>query len=408
MASGVVKMPVKGIPFLANARGTPLSNLANIKTAFEHDADLVDSVWHDTFLDRLLTGSPPREWLGEDDTRVAAYLQARRALLSVSSRQVKEVVNHYARQHPRNCVHEWLLPLTWDGVARIATAFQVYWGAISSDRQPSAYLQAVSRNMFVGMIARALQPGCQLDEMVVFESNQGQGKTTALRILGGPWYAASHERVTDKDFYQDLEGKWIVEISELGAFTAAQVERVKHAISTPTDRFRGSYDARSSDHPRHCIFAGTTNADEWGNDETGLRRFWPVRCGVVDRVGLARDREQLFAEALVEYRRHPEWWVVPSVSVDVQADRQATDAWADLVLPWVSTLSETRIVDVLSGAIRMKPDQMDKWSQMRVAKILKLAGWTKTTMRVGSSTPKVWYAPVVNTTSEVETVATFD
>ncbi len=234
----------------------------------------------------------------------------------------------------------------------------------------------------------------------LLESGQGQGKTTALRILGGPWYAASHERVTDKDFYQDLEGKWIVEISELSAFTTPQIERVKHAISTPTDRFRGSYDARSSDHPRQCIFAGTTNADDWGNDETGLRRFWPVRCGFVDRLALARDRDQLFAEAFVEYQRSPDWWTVPAVSVEVQADRQATDAWADLVLPYVALLSQARIVDVLAGAIKMTPDQMDKWSQMRVAKILKFAGWTKDTVRVGRSTPKVWYPPQPDDTTE--------
>ncbi len=398
--AGVVKMPAAGIPFLRNARGTPIGNLANIKIAFEHDPELVGTVCHDTFLDRLRTGNPAREWIGEDDTRVAAYLQARRGLVSVSSRQVKEVVNHYARQHPRNCVHEWLLPLVWDGVPRIAAAFQTYWSARPSDQQPLIYLHAISRNMFVGLIARVMQPGCQLDEMVVFESGQGQGKTTALRILGGPWYAASHERVTDKDFYQDLEGKWIVEISELSAFTTPQIERVKHAISTPTDRFRGSYDARSSDHPRQCIFAGTTNADDWGNDETGLRRFWPVRCGFVDRLALARDRDQLFAEAFVEYQRSPDWWTVPAVSVEVQADRQATDAWADLVLPYVALLSQARIVDVLAGAIKMTPDQMDKWSQMRVAKILKFAGWTKDTVRVGRSTPKVWYPPQPDDTTE--------
>lgn len=406
--AGVIKMPAAGIPFMKNARGGSLSNLANIQVALEYDPDLIESVWHDTFLDRLRTGNPPREWAGEDDTRVATYLQRRRGLINVSSRQVKEVINHYARQHPRNCVHEWLLPLIWDGRYRIATAFEIYWRAEVSDRQPCGYLQAVSRNFFIGQIARLMQPGCQLDEMVVFESGQGQGKTSALRILGGGWYAASHERVTDKDFYQDLQGKALIEISELSAFSTAQIERVKHAISTPTDRFRGSYDARSTDHPRQCIFAGTTNADEWGNDETGLRRFWPVRCGLVDRVALARDRDQLYAEALAEYRRAPEWWTVPAVSIEVQAERQTTDAWADLVLPWVALLSETRIVDVLTGAIKMKPDQMDKWSQMRIAKILKLAGWTKATIRIGGSTPKVWYPPTSSTTSEVETVETFE
>lgn len=396
--------PHSAIPFLVNSRGTPYSHLANIKIALEHDPVLVDLVHYDTFLDRVLTGTPAREWRSDDDTRLTAYLQATHRLHTIGSQRVKEVIDHHARQRPRHCVRDELARLVWDQVPRIQAAFTTYWRAVPSPQQPLDYLRAISGNFFVGLIARVQQPGCQLDEMVVFESGQGQGKTSALRVLGGPYYAASHERVTDKDFYQDLQGKWLVEISELGAFSVAQVERVKHAISTPTDRFRGSYDPRSTDHPRQCIFAGTTNADEWGNDETGLRRFWPVRCGLIDRDTLARDRDQLLAEAMVAWGVTPDWWTVPMVTAEVQEDRQISDAWSDLVLPWCQGQTEVRVVDVLASGLKLKPEQMDKYSQMRVAKILRLAGWAKRTVRLGSATNKYWYPPQP---PPVGTVATF-
>lgn len=401
--AGVIKLAPtgKGINFMANMKKQPYSNLANVKIALEEDPELTGKMRYDAFLDRILTGDPPREWRGDDDTRIATYLQQRRGMLTVSSRLVKEAIDYHARQSPCHCVLDWLRSLKWDGTPRVVQSLATYWRAPISSQQPQHYLEAIGRNFFVGLVARVKNPGCQLDEMLVFESGQGQGKTSALRILGAPWYAASHESVTQKDFFQDLQGKWLIEISELSAFTKSQIERVKHAISTPTDRFRGSYDARSTDHPRQCVFAGTTNSDEWLADETGGRRFWPVRCGLIDRERLTLDREQLFAEAVQLYRDHSEWWVVPAVTADIQAERQESDVWAEIVLPWCIGRPDVRVLEILEGALKFKPEQMDKWSQMRVAKILKLAKWTKQPGR----SHKAWLPPEL---SEVETVETFN
>jgi putative DNA primase/helicase len=383
--------PVKVIPFLRNMKQVPYSHVANVVIAFEHDPELKDTVWYDEFLDRLQTATPARTWLDDDDTRIAAYLQRRHGFNGIGSRQIREVVNYCGRQHPKHCVRDWLSTLTWDGEARIADAFIDHWDAQPTQDQPREYLQAVSRNFFIGLIARVMKPGCQLDEMVVFESAQGSFKTSALRILGGPWYAATHEKVTSKDFFQDLQGKWIIEISELSAFSHAQVERIKHVISTPTDYFRGSYDHRSSDHPRQCVFCGTTNRDDWGHDETGLRRFWPIRCGPVERVALAASREQLFAEAVHRYAAGEPWWEVPDCTATVQAQRQDSDPWTDLIVPWLEEWRRKSVVvgfgdglklsEILTGPLRLSPDKIDKAAEVRVAKILRLLGWEKQRIR---------------------------
>jgi predicted P-loop ATPase len=362
------------------------SNLSNAVIVLQHDPQFEpNQLWYDEFLDRVLTRDEQgrmREWHDTDDARFAVYLQQVIGMTSIAESIAASAVRFVASQRARHCVREWMRSLIWDGTDRIAHALEEFWGVELTPNQPSDYVRAVSANLFIGMVARVMRPGCQLDTMPIFEGAQGIGKSKSLRLLGGDHYMLAAESVTSKDFYQGIRGKMLVEIGELDAMSKADRERTKIAISTPTDRYRDSYGRRAMDHPRQCLFVGTTNRNDYGNDETGLRRLWPVRCTEVDCPGIARWREQWIAEAVAKFDAGATWWEVPASAADVQRERQHEDAWTPTVLAYVEFKDDTTSADVLTNsALKMRESDITRTEQNRVSAILQANGWKRQTVR---------------------------
>lgn len=370
--------------------------MTNAVRVLQKDPTLgADRLWYDEFLDRIfIANSPTREWCDEDDYRLTVYMQETAGMVTVADHLINKAVRLVAKQRTKHVVRDWLTGLIWDGVERITSAFEDHWGVECGDYQPADYVHAASRNFFIGLVTRIFQPGCQLDTMVVFEGEQGIRKTSALRVLvGDTWYMTAHESVTRKDFFESLRGKWLVEIQEMDAFRNAEISRVKAVISTPTDRYRPSYGRTARDYPRQCVFVGTTNKDDWGNDDTGLRRFWPIRCGEVNIDTLKASRTQLLAEAVECFRKGLTWWEMPASTLEVQADRQSESAWASLVLLGLLGYTETTVTDVLIRILKHDPSQITRSSELMVGRILRLAKWTKRNRRRDGKQGTIWLAP---------------
>ncbi len=87
-----------------------------------------------------------------------------------------------------------------------------------------------------------------------------------------------------------------------------EIETTKNFISKQVDSYRAAYGRRVEDHPRQCIFIGTTNSTSFLRDDTGNRRFWPVRLGDEAPAktvwnDLTEDVvDQLWAEAVARYK----------------------------------------------------------------------------------------------------------
>src|SRR5262249_44813747 len=148
-------------------------------------------------------------------------------------------------------------------------------------------------------IARAFEPGSQVDTALILEGlDQGEGKSTAIRILSMGFFTDELADIGSKDAVMQLHGAWIVELSELDAMGRAETSKVKAFLSRRSDRYRAPYGRHVADHPRQCTFAGTVNHNDYLRDETGGRRFLPIEVGGINKDALRQDVEQLWGEAL--------------------------------------------------------------------------------------------------------------
>ena len=260
----------------------------------------------------------------------------------VSKDALRDGVDYVARLNAINPVTDWLDALQWDGAARLDRWLVDYMGA-----ELEAWCELIGPKFIIGMVARAFQPGCKMDNALVLEGPQGIAKSTALRVLAGESYFGDQlPNMRDKEALQFIAGLWLVEIGELAALNRSEVEDVKQFLTARVDRYRPSYGRLAVDRPRSTVFAATTNQTDYLKDSTGNRRWWPVRCGTIDVERLRQDREQLFAEAVARYRAGERWWLTSdeeaSAAVE-QSERTERDPWHDTVSAYcVRTLARCR------------------------------------------------------------------
>ena len=351
----------------------------------------------------------PRAWQDNDDTRTACWFQ--RQGLNVAVTTTARAVSQVARAMSYHPVREYLDGLKWDGIPRIETWVTRYLRADDIEIN-----RAFGARWLISAVARIFQPGCQNDHMLILEGTQGAGKSSALKILGDPWFTDRISEIGSKDSLVELAGVWIIELAELDGMSKAEVGRVKAFLTCKTDKYRPPYGRTTIEVPRQCAFAGTVNHSDYLRDETGGRRFWPVACGVIDVNGLRQDRDQLWAEAVTRYRAGAVWWIrADEVSLHdharaQQSERTQEDAWGGLIGKWLvveskrenygselypnwqmtETVRMTPIVDVsvaevLRGAIGLEPGRWSRADQMRVSAWLNANGWERYRKRDGHS-----------------------
>ena len=417
--TGTEANPTRHLQLSKNGR--LLANLNNAVFLLENDPALQGLIWFDEFVGRLMTGDPPREWADTDDINLTLDFQSHKGIPSMRRDTVSQAVIAVAFQDRRNCVKDWLDSLTWDGESRIDQFFENHFGAEATE-----YTRAASKNFWLSIVARVFQPGCQADHMPVLEGPQGAGKSAGLRAIGGDWFTEQHESATGKGFFEVLQGKLLVEISEMDAFSRADVTRVKQVLTCLSDRYREPYGRHAKDHPRQCVFVGTTNRDDWNRDETGARRFWPIAChGEIDVDAIRSARSQLFAEAVVRFHAGETWWEMPIEETRrQQADRYSEPSWAELILRYINSapveevtdygvednwvprtqpLTEVSIPEILEHALKLPTGQWHKGNEMRLAEALRFLGWTKKDVRREGRVVKRWFPPEVATGPEVAT-----
>jgi hypothetical protein len=268
----------------------------------------------------------------------------------------QRVLNDAARRQRFHPVKDYLAGLVWDGKPRIDDWLVTYGGA-----KPNEYVSAVGTLVLVAAVRRIKDPGCKFDELLILESGQGFYKSTALKTLcpNVTWFSDDLPLNVDaKQIIERTAGKWIIEAAELSGSKSAHSEHLKAFLSRQVDGpARLAYARNPVEVPRCFMIIGTTNSYSYLKDSTGGRRFWPVYVPKFDIEAMARDRDQLWAEAVVREAQGVSIRLAPYLWEEAgkqQENRRIED-------PWEVTLGEAFPDDTTH-----RVDPNDLWDLLQV------------------------------------------
>lgn len=244
-----------------------------------------------------------KEWKDVTENRIKLYLEKKYGLTS-SIDSINQVCSIIADDNSYHPIKEYLNSVQWDGIHRIKSVFTDFLGATDN-----LYTQSVAVVTFVGCVARIMQAGVKFDTCTVLTGGQGVGKSKFIaKIAVKPeWFTDGVTSFDGKDFYESIQGKWIVELGEGTAFQKSIKERSKQAITSQQDFYRKPYGRNPEQRPRQCVFFGTTNNYDFLKDETGDRRYYPIDVNIakatksIDRDLTPEYINQLWAEAKALY-----------------------------------------------------------------------------------------------------------
>ena len=284
-----------------------------------------------------------------------------------------------AHAHEFHPVRDYLESLVWDNTARLDE-----WLIAYAKAGESTYTRAVSALMLLSAVRRIYQPGVKFDEMVVLESEQGTGKSSLLRALCpyDGWFSDDLPLNVDaKQIIERTRGKWIIEAAELSGMHSSKVEHLKSMMSRQVDGpVRMAYARLGTEEPRQFVFVGTTNAHVYLNDPTGDRRFWPLQVQKIDVDAVKRDRDQLWAEAVVRHKRGDSIRLSPELYEQAQIEqerRRAIDPWEPLIEEEFSEEYRRVVPREIWKVLGISTDRMDARMAKRVAEVMQRLGFRR-------------------------------
>lgn len=371
---------------LTRKDGKIAKTLRNVSIVLEHAPELVGAIAFDDFAMRLVStratpAGPAGPWTDDHDLQVTVWLQGSTWAIEAGDDLVARAVRAVASRHRVHPLRDRLNALKWDGVPRVDTWTTTYLGAEDTEVH-----RAIASTWLLGAVARAFEPGTKVDNVLILEGAQGRGKSTALRILSLGYFSDELADIGGKDAAMQLQGAWIHELAELDAVNRAEATRVKSFLTRSVDRFRPPWGRHVVEVPRQCVFAGSTNHTDWLRDETGGRRFLPVRVGAIELDALRRDVEQLWAEAVTRFRAGERPFITDERLIGLMADHAAqrfqVDAWQRSIAEFAQTRESVSVGECLLH-VGLERGRWGQSEQNRASRCLKALGFERRQVRVG-------------------------
>lgn len=309
--------------------------------------------------------------------------------------RMTDAVRQVCHETTTHALQDYLRGLEWDGTPRVMHLLSRYMGC---ENDPAGLSYVYSRRWMVSAVARALQPGCKVDTMLILKGAQGARKSSGFRALAGEWFSDSPIPIGTDDAGQALQGVWIQELPELDSLRRKEVTAIKAFIAAQEDHFRRRFDKFWTDRPRQSVLVGTTNEDSFLADATGSRRFW-VREVVrrIDLEAIGRDRDQMWAEAVHLFDSGEQWWLTDAEDRLRTADNDAYQIeapWqADLLASAAAQPGKFELADLMVAILDTDKGRLRRGDLMAAGRILAAEGYTKARELIGGRRAVRWWMP---------------
>lgn len=254
----------------------------NALLILENAEEFKDKIVYDRFSNRFLIRSRlpwsreeehfPKLWTDSDDAELRGHLEKYYEGFK-GANVISDALAILKNRNSINVAKDYFESLNWDGIPRLDNLIIDYLGAENTD-----YTKQVTRKAFTAVVARAItELPIKFDNMVILTGPQGIGKSTLLSTLAGEWFTDNIVDFNSKDTLLLLQNCIIAEVPELQGFNKADSNRLKQFLGQKTDKYRAPYEKREEEHPRHCVFFGTTNDDEFLRDSTRKQEILAFR-----------------------------------------------------------------------------------------------------------------------------------
>ncbi|SCX96592.1 virulence-associated E family protein [Butyrivibrio sp. INlla14] len=369
----------------------------NCRYVLKNDPILKNAIRYNELNERIdIVSEMPWRRVGKalcdvDEANIIAYVETYYELKldKVITRNIKTV----AYDNPYNPIKEKWESLAWDGTERVRHALHHFLGADETELNYQAL-----RLFMLGAISRVYDPGHKFDYMLCLVGGQGAGKSTFLRFLAmdDRYFTDDVKRLDGDDVFEKLQGHLIIELAEmLAAIRAANAEEIKSFITRQTDTYRIKYDKYSSEHPRKCVFAGTSNKRQFlPPDKSGNRRFIPIECNlnkaevhILENEDESRHYiEQMWAEMMVVFKSGD---FTLTLSKELQAELEALqegftpeDPIETQIINFLEETSEDYVCTMMlfyEGLGHASFEIPKKWESIEIGEIMdqKVNGWKK-------------------------------
>ena len=364
------------------------------------------TIGHDEFRDEIMLSTDGgKNWRPFKDTDyVTLRINLERTGFKPIGRDIiRDTVARVAEDNRFDSAILWINSLpAWDGVPRIDTFHSTYLGA-----EDCPFTRAVSAYLWTALAGRCLSPGCQVDMVPIWIGAQGIKKSSAAMAMAPAQDFACEINFAEKetDTSRRMRGRLIGEIGELRGLNSRDIEHIKSFVTRRYEDWTPKFKEFNTVFPRRIVFIGTTNQMEFLADETGNRRWLPIKVTRADVAGITRDRDQLWAEARDRFQASGvEWSEAEKLGRESHEDHMISDPWEDTIRSWLdqdgidgiknADRAFLRSSQVLKYALNFDDKHVSRKEELRLGKVFRALGYEKGVTRENGKLIKAWLLPV--------------